>query len=151
MPGVYCGGIAISGDFAQAGMDVAVMQRLSRGRKYLADSISDLVERSLRGERRKRDLVAAEERFRKAISLGPALIDGFYGLGLVLKAQGRGDEAVEIFVKLVDLLEKDSTLDSIRRTMLQRLTKGQINLLKFGDWGLEKEIWKHGKSEAKRS
>jgi len=39
--------------------EVAVMQRLSRGRKYLADSISDLVERSLRGERRKRDLVAA--------------------------------------------------------------------------------------------
>lgn len=39
--------------------EVAVMQRLSRGRKYLADSISELVERSLRGERRKRDLVAA--------------------------------------------------------------------------------------------
>jgi tetratricopeptide (TPR) repeat protein len=90
----------------------------------------------------KRDLQAAEERFRKAISLSPALIDAFYGLGLVLKAQGRSEEAIEIFTKLVDLLEKDSTMDNIRRTMLQRLTKGQINLLKFGDWGLEKEIWK---------
>ena len=37
----------------------AVMQRLSRGRKQLADSVSDLVERSLRGDRRRRDLVAA--------------------------------------------------------------------------------------------
>ncbi len=93
----------------------------------------------------RRDPSAAEERFRKAISLSPALIDAFYGLGLALKAQGKGDDAVEIFNKLVDLLEKDSTLDSIRRTMLQRLTKGQINLLKFGDWGLEKEIWKHNR------
>jgi len=90
----------------------------------------------------RRDLGAAEERFRKAISLDPALIDAFYGLGLALKAQGRKEEAVEIFLKLVDLLENDTTLDNIRRTMLQRLTKGQINLLKFGDWGLEKEIWK---------
>jgi RNA polymerase sigma factor (sigma-70 family) len=39
--------------------EVAVMQRLSRGRRYLADSVTDLVERSLRGERRRRDLVAA--------------------------------------------------------------------------------------------
>jgi RNA polymerase sigma factor (sigma-70 family) len=37
----------------------AVMQRLSRGRRYLADSVGELVERSLRGERRQRDLVAA--------------------------------------------------------------------------------------------
>jgi tetratricopeptide (TPR) repeat protein len=90
----------------------------------------------------KGDLRTAEERFRKAISLGPALIDAFYGLGLALKAQGRREEAIEIFQKLVDLLERDTTLDNIRRTMLQRLTKGQINLLKYGDWGLEKEIWK---------
>jgi tetratricopeptide (TPR) repeat protein len=89
------------------------------------------------------DLTAAEERFRKAISLGPALIDAFYGLGLTLKAQGRKEEAVEIFLKLVVLLEKDTSMDSVRRTMLQRLTQGQINLLKFGDWGLEKETWKH--------
>jgi tetratricopeptide (TPR) repeat protein len=89
------------------------------------------------------DLTTAEERFRKAISLGPALIDAFYGLGLTLKAQGRKEEAVEIFLKLVVLLEKDTSMDSVRRTMLQRLTQGQINLLKFGDWGLEKETWKH--------
>jgi len=39
--------------------DAAVMQRLSRGRRHLADSVSELVERSLRSERRHRDLVAA--------------------------------------------------------------------------------------------
>lgn len=38
----------------------AVMQRLSRGRRYLADGVTELVERSLRGDARpRRDLVAA--------------------------------------------------------------------------------------------
>lgn len=37
----------------------AVMQRLSRGRRHLADGVTDLVECSLRGERRRRDLVAS--------------------------------------------------------------------------------------------
>lgn len=36
-----------------------VMQRLSRGRRHLADSVSELVERSLQSGRRQRDLVAA--------------------------------------------------------------------------------------------
>lgn len=88
------------------------------------------------------DLGEAEKCFRKAISLDPALIDACYGLGLTLKAQGKKEEAVEIFIKLADLLEKDTALDNVKRTMLQRLTQGQINLLKFGDWGLEKVIWK---------
>ena len=39
--------------------ETTVMQRLSRGRRYLADSVTELVERSLRSERRHRDLVAA--------------------------------------------------------------------------------------------
>ena len=38
--------------------EAAVMQRLSRGRRYLADGVTSLVERSLRGERPRRDLVA---------------------------------------------------------------------------------------------
>jgi RNA polymerase sigma factor (sigma-70 family) len=38
----------------------AVMQRMSRGRRYLADSVEQLVERSLRSDKRpRRDLVAA--------------------------------------------------------------------------------------------
>jgi RNA polymerase sigma factor (sigma-70 family) len=40
--------------------EAAVMQRMSRGRRYLADSVEQLVERSLRSERKpRRDLVAA--------------------------------------------------------------------------------------------
>lgn len=88
------------------------------------------------------DLSAAEERFKKAISLSPAEIDAFHGLGLALKTQGKREEAIDTFTKLVELLEKDNTMDNIRRTMLLRISKGQINMLKFGDWGLEKEIWK---------
>jgi len=37
----------------------AAMQRLSRGRRYLADSVTSLVERSLKATRPRRDLVAA--------------------------------------------------------------------------------------------
>src|SRR5207248_2429906 len=37
----------------------AVMQRLSRGRRYLADGVTALVEKSLRDARPRRDLVAA--------------------------------------------------------------------------------------------
>ncbi|MDQ3367982.1 MAG: RNA polymerase sigma factor [Myxococcota bacterium] len=39
--------------------EAAVMQRLSRGRRYLADSLSEIVEGSLRDRRPSRDLVAA--------------------------------------------------------------------------------------------
>jgi len=86
----------------------------------------------------------AEENFLKAISLSPALIDAYYGLGLVLKAQGRRQEAVKTFGEVVSLLDKDISIDRTRRAVLRRLTHGHINLLQSGDWGLEKEIWKHG-------
>jgi RNA polymerase sigma factor (sigma-70 family) len=39
--------------------EAAVMQRLSRGRRYLADSVTALIEHSLRERRPRRDLVAA--------------------------------------------------------------------------------------------
>jgi RNA polymerase sigma factor (sigma-70 family) len=39
--------------------ETAVMQRLSRGRRYLAANVTELVERSLRDSRPRRDLVAA--------------------------------------------------------------------------------------------
>lgn len=38
--------------------EAAALQRLSRGRQYLADGVTDLVERSLRGARAQRSLVA---------------------------------------------------------------------------------------------
>jgi RNA polymerase sigma factor (sigma-70 family) len=39
--------------------ETTVMQRLSRGRRHLAASVTEVVESSLRGDRRKRDLVSA--------------------------------------------------------------------------------------------
>lgn len=39
--------------------EAAVMQRLSRGRQYLADGVNDLVEHALRAQRTRRSLVAA--------------------------------------------------------------------------------------------
>ncbi len=56
----YCENQSIR-DVAQAlGIgESAVMQRLSRGRRYLADGVTALVESSLRGSHPRRDLVAA--------------------------------------------------------------------------------------------
>ncbi len=50
------------------------MQRLSRARRYLADSVTDIVEHSLRGERRRRDLVAGVLASIAAISI-PSRVD----------------------------------------------------------------------------
>jgi RNA polymerase sigma factor (sigma-70 family) len=52
----------------------AVMQRLSRGRRYLADGVAALVETSLRGTRPRRDLVAAVLAMIAAIAL-PSRVD----------------------------------------------------------------------------
>lgn len=91
------------------------------------------------------DLRAAEDYFRKAISLSPALIDAYYGLGLVQKAAGDRQGAVDTFQKVLDLLEHDTSIENTRQAMLHRLANAQVNMLNSGDWGLEKEIWKSGK------
>jgi len=85
----------------------------------------------------------AERDFRKAISLNPNLVEGYYGLGLVLKAQGRLQEAAEAFQKAYNLIEQGVVSDKTRAQILRRLTYAHLNLIKSGDWGLEKEIWKH--------
>ncbi|MBA3461809.1 MAG: sigma-70 family RNA polymerase sigma factor [Deltaproteobacteria bacterium] len=56
----YCEGLT-SREIADA-LDIseaAAQQRLSRGRQYLAEGVTDLVERALRGQRNRRSLVAA--------------------------------------------------------------------------------------------
>ncbi len=58
----------------------AVMQRLARGRRYLADHLTDVVERSLSGGRRRRDLVAAVLASIAAISI-PSRVDASTGKG----------------------------------------------------------------------
>jgi tetratricopeptide (TPR) repeat protein len=90
----------------------------------------------------KKDEVAAEEDFRQAIALDPNSVEAYYGLGLVLKAQERRQEAILAFQEVVDLLEANPMEDRIRSQMLRRLSIGQMNQMKTGDWNLEKEIWK---------
>lgn len=56
----YCEDRSIRGVAQALGLsEAAVMQRLTRGRRYLADRVTVLVERSLEGARPRRDLVAA--------------------------------------------------------------------------------------------
>jgi tetratricopeptide (TPR) repeat protein len=93
----------------------------------------------------KKDEDAAEENFRQAIALNPKSVEAYYGLGLVLKAQDRRQEAIRAFRQVVDLLDADTVEDRIRSQMLRRLSIGHINQMKTGDWDLEKEIWKRTK------
>jgi tetratricopeptide (TPR) repeat protein len=88
-----------------------------------------------------KDDAAAEESFRRAISLDINNVEAYYGLGLVLKAQGKGQGAIETFQKVIDKIEAGGIKDNVRGEMLRRLTVGHINQLKSGDWGLEEEIW----------
>ncbi|HLE14293.1 MAG TPA: hypothetical protein VI776_06060 [Anaerolineales bacterium] len=83
----------------------------------------------------------AEADFRRAISIDPEDVDATYVLGLVLKAQGRKDEAIVSFQKAVDLIQAGKVENRDRREMLRRLALGHINEIKDGDWNLEKEIW----------
>ncbi len=83
----------------------------------------------------------AEKSFRKILDQTADSIEAYYGLGLALKAQDRREETIRAFQKVVDLLEKDQSVDRVRKTMLRRLALGHINILRQGDWNLEKEIW----------
>lgn len=83
----------------------------------------------------------AERDLRTAISLNDALVDAYYALGLVLKAESRKEEAIQVFEKLLDLIGRGVVKNSQKIAMLRRLTKGHINFLTTGDWNLEKELW----------
>ncbi len=87
---------------------------------------------------------AAEHEFRTAISMAPESVDGYYGLGMTLKALGRKEQAIEAFQKAVELIEAGKIEDRTRSEMLHRLALGHINFLSHGDWDLEKEIWRRG-------
>ncbi len=82
----------------------------------------------------------AEADLRKATSLDPDAKDAYYSLGMVLKAQGRKEEAVQAFQRAIDVLTADKS--DVSAEMLRRLALGHINELKKGDWDLEREIWK---------
>lgn len=82
----------------------------------------------------------AEILFLQALALEPDSIDTMYGLGIVLKAMGRTQEAIARFEKIVNNIENQEWSDLNRARMLRRLALGQINYLKNQDWNLEKEV-----------
>lgn len=83
----------------------------------------------------------AESDFRRALSFSQESVDAHYALGLVLKTQGRKEDAVEAFNKSMGLIEQGKIEDPARKEMLRRLTLGHINELTKGDWNLEDHIW----------
>jgi tetratricopeptide (TPR) repeat protein len=88
----------------------------------------------------------AEKDFRKAISLDETSVEAYYGLGLMLKSQDRKKEAIENFTKVLEMIDTNPE-DRTRNEMLRRLSKGHINMIKGGDWDLEKEIWRKDESD----
>jgi len=89
----------------------------------------------------RQDFGKADEDFRAAISMDASSSEAYYASGLNLKIQGRKEEAIKAFQQALDYMNKLEEQDSVRAHMLSRITKGHINQLTNGDWGLRKEFW----------
>ncbi len=87
----------------------------------------------------KKEFDRAEADFRQALETTQDEMDSLYALGMALKAQGKGEEAVKTFQKVLSILDKAPA--SIKATMLRTLTQGHINNISHGSWDLEKQIW----------
>ncbi len=87
----------------------------------------------------KKEFGRAEADFRQALETSPDELDNLYAFGLALKAQGKGEEAVKIFQKVLSIL--DNSPAGVKVTMLRTLTQGHINDISHGSWDLEKQIW----------
>ncbi len=83
----------------------------------------------------------AEQVFRKAITLDPKSVEATFGLAIVLKSQSRFNEALQMFERTLQLINEEAIGNKDRAAMLKRMALGHINLIKTGDWNLEKEIW----------
>ncbi len=103
----------------------------------------DFIDQGWKYHAQEKNETAAEESFKNAISLNPESIDAYYGLGLVLKAQSRKKESIDIFNKVIKLIEAYPTDEQSQGEMMRRLSMAHINQMESGDWGLEGEIWKH--------
>ena len=82
----------------------------------------------------------AEADFRRVLEQERDNVDAWYALGLVLKALGKGPQAIDAFAHVdnsISLIE-----DRQRAMIITRLTHGQVNLIQTGNWNLENEIWK---------
>jgi len=83
----------------------------------------------------------AEADFRRAVSYSPESVDANYAMGLVMKSQGKTQEAIELFEKTMDLILQGKIEQHSKSEMMRRLTLAHINELKTGDWNLEDQIW----------
>jgi len=106
----------------------------------VTDSNDDLIRQGwtfhARGEEE-----AAEKSFREAVSADPKNVEALYGLAMVLKSQGRRKDTIEVFNQVLELLENQEGIQSVRSTLLRRLVKAHINQIQTGNWNLESEIW----------
>ena len=83
----------------------------------------------------------AETDFRTAMVYSPDSVDAIYALGLVMKAQKKKEDAIELFKKCMELIESGKIEDHSQSEMMRRLTLAHINELTTGDWNLEDQIW----------
>jgi tetratricopeptide (TPR) repeat protein len=102
----------------------------------------DYVRRGMAYYARKQFDAAAAD-LNKAISLNPKEREAYYALGMVMKAQGKKEEAVAAFQQALDLIASETGPNQVKTDMLRRLALGHINEISQGDWNLEKEIWQH--------
>ncbi len=71
----------------------------------------------------------AEADLRKALEARPGFVDAQYSLGLVLKAQGRTEEARAAFREALTAIDGMEAKDKVRSAMLRRLTKAHLEAL----------------------
>jgi Tfp pilus assembly protein PilF len=83
----------------------------------------------------------AESDFRRAVSFSPESVDANYAMGLIMKSQGKTQEAVELFEKTMELILQGKIEAHSKSEMMRRLTLAHINELTTGDWNLEGQIW----------
>ena len=82
---------------------------------------------------------AAINDYTKALSIEPDAIDTHYALAMALKYSGKVPDAVKEFNQVIAMT--DSLEDTTRAIMITRLSKGHINDMQTGNWGLSKELW----------
>ncbi len=88
----------------------------------------------------KKKFELAESDINKVLQNEPANVDGWYVLGLTMKAMGQNQKAIEAFSKIDSIVAEID--DHQRATIISRLAHGQINQITTGNWDLEKEVWK---------
>lgn len=82
----------------------------------------------------------AEKDFRRAVELDSQSVEAHYGLGMALRARRKGDEAIRVFEKTIELIDAgELEEDSARATMLRRLSRSHITMIQKGNFGTQSD------------